>query len=399
MTMTINNITEALLNNEFCFYYQPQVDLKTHKVCGAEALIRWIKPSGEIVSPYEFIPFCEENGFITTLSFYMIDVFIKDVSNLLKVNKNLQYSMNLSVLDLKDKCFLDKINKNQDGDCKLNINYEITETAVNNLTDDMLVFENISLIMDDYGTGYSNLISLINTPFNKIKLDNTLIGGLFDNKKNQVIITETIALAKKLGIGIVAEGVEDLKTYEFLLENGCSEIQGYYISKPLPYDDFVTFMSEDKTFFSYSCVSPVKLSLLNHILWIENITEVVNKKIKKEHINENETLRYIKNGNECDFGQWYNNKKHSFFKKNKHFIALSDMHYQVHLIARNMLNNYHFNDDVELLANFKLLNEKSIILTQEMYALNHDILMHNFLIAKDKLKRRNKNGFNYKNSH
>lgn len=389
MPIVLNDLKNALLNNELCFYYQPQVNLQTHEVCGAEALIRWIKPNGEIIPPSEFIPLCEETGFITTITHQMIDVFLDDVSKLVPLNKNLKYSMNLSALDLKDKDILNQLKENNKKEYKSNVSYEITETSINDLTEDLFELENISFIMDDYGTGFSNLISLINTPFKKIKLDNTIIEGLFHNKKNEIIISETIALANKLNIAIVAEGVEDLKTYTFLLEHGCSEIQGYYIAKPLSYDEFITFISKKNIFFSDTELSPIKISLIDHISWIENITATVDKKIKEENINIDETLFYIRTEDQCDFGRWYHKKHHTFFSTNKHFLNLESIHHQQHLIAKKMLSFLLSNDDINLIKNLEVLHTTSIDLIQEIYKLNIDVFNYNYNLKNVKNSFRN----------
>ena len=232
---------DSLKNNEFEVWYQPKYDMKTNEIYGAEALIRWREKDDKLISPAKFIPVFENSGQILELDETVIEITFQNIYEMEKLGLDIKpISINLSRVHVENIGIVDKI-KDLMEKYKINpsyISFEITETALieNNYLINEIV-RNLQKIgfevdIDDYGTGNSTLNSLYSSNFNTLKLDKSFIDNIGDSKMD-IIIKSTINMANKLGMKIVAEGVENKEQVKFLLENNCSIAQGYYYSKPL----------------------------------------------------------------------------------------------------------------------------------------------------------------------
>lgn len=235
---------EAIENREFVLWYQPKYDVYTKAVVGAEALVRWESPDG-IIPPGEFLDVFEANGMLGQLDEYVFH----SVCEYQKRRKDLGLDLfPISVNVSRGSFFRHGIVQryleivNACGIAPEDVPLEITEgTAVASqrikTVADALYEAGFRLHMDDFGSGHSSLNGLIILHFDVIKLDKSLIDHIGE-KSGELILRYTMGLAKELGIHLVAEGVENEGQYEFLRENGCDTIQGYYFSKPLPVDAF-----------------------------------------------------------------------------------------------------------------------------------------------------------------
>lgn len=239
-------IERAYRNKEFIVYYQPKFDAKTQKLNGAEALIRWVRPNGTVVSPSVFIPLAEKKGIVVRLDkcvFEMVCEHINDWKN--KGLNMVPISVNLSREHLKDEAFIDDYirirEKYQIEDEFLEL--ELTEgTLYDNLEQARPIVEKlhnkgVKILMDDFGTGYSSLMMLKSIPVDVMKLDKSFVED-YDDARGEEIIKCVVALAGTLQMDVTAEGVETKEQYEFLRDLGCDTIQGYYFSRPLPADEF-----------------------------------------------------------------------------------------------------------------------------------------------------------------
>lgn len=237
----------ALKNGEFKVYLQPQCCLKTGEIESAEALVRWEHPERDLLSPADFVPIFEENGFIKQLDAYVL----KEVCNLLlqwkKAGKKLiPISVNVSRVDLFDPHIASKIKNIVDAsgiDPKY-IELEITETAYMDNPQVMMSTmakikdSGFNVIMDDFGSGYSSLNMLRNIPVDKLKIDLKFMQGIKESGKARSILRFIVDMADTLDIITVAEGVEDIEQLEILSEYGCDYAQGYLYSKPIPAVEF-----------------------------------------------------------------------------------------------------------------------------------------------------------------
>lgn len=241
------HMTDALDNGEFKVYYQPKVSIATGKIVGAEALVRWIRPDGEIISPGRFVPVFEENGFIADMDFAIYRQSIADIKRWLRNNIDVPLiSLNVSRHHLRDDSFADKLSALVDslGVPHEKIELEITESLltenINKLVEVMtrLKATGFRISVDDFGSGYSSLNLITLLPFDTLKID----GGFFLKNeltdKNKKVISSVVTLAKSLNLETVSEGVETVEQVKFLRGLGCDMIQGYYYFKPMPSADF-----------------------------------------------------------------------------------------------------------------------------------------------------------------
>ena len=235
----------AIENNELILYCQPKVDLKSGLICGAEALLRWQHAKHGMVSPIEFIPIAENTGLIKPLTYWVLDAAVRQCFAWQKENVEIPLAVNLSVRNLHDPLLIDKIKGMLItwGIKPSGLEVELTESA---FTEDSAVYNTltqirnmgINIYIDDFGTGYSSLSYLQRLPINAIKVDKSFVFDMTKNEKSMNIINSTLGLARNMGLKVVAEGVEDKDIYNMLLDLGCNEAQGYYISKPMPIEQF-----------------------------------------------------------------------------------------------------------------------------------------------------------------
>ncbi len=244
---------QALDNEEFMVYYQPKYDPKTNELRGAEALIRWQSPDYGFVSPGRIIPIFEKNGFITEIDHYMIQHVAKDQKAWLdKGFKCVPVSVNVSRAHFIESDLAEQIRDMIDkvGTPHNLIEIELTESAFFDdknamiSTIEKLKSYGFSVSMDDFGSGYSSLNSLKDMPLDVLKLDAEFFRGENSGERGEIVVTEAIKLAKSLNMRTVAEGVEIKEQVDFLAEQGCDMIQGYYFAKPMPKDEYEARMSE-----------------------------------------------------------------------------------------------------------------------------------------------------------
>lgn len=237
----------ALLNQEFQLYLQPKYHPVTEKIVGAEALVRWISPTDGMIPPNRFIPIFEENGFITRLDDYMISEVAKLQSEWkIKGQKTVPVSVNVSRVNFVKEDLAEHICHLVDGYGAdyANIELELTESAFFGNKEMLLkILKELKMCgfrisMDDFGAGYSSLNSLKDLPIDVLKLDMDFFRGEDTQERGEIVVKETIRLAKALHMQIVAEGIEKKEQVEFLAEQGCDMIQGFYYAKPMPVEEF-----------------------------------------------------------------------------------------------------------------------------------------------------------------
>ncbi len=239
---------KALTELEFKVYLQPKWDIVNDRVCGAEALVRWCRPDGTIIPPDNFIPIFENNGFVEQLDFYMLESvcsLLKDTME--KGGKVHAVSVNQSRLLLHSPDYVENVTsiiKEYEIPPEL-IELEITETVFENGREDMIRIVGelkqlgVRVAMDDFGSGYSSLNVLKDVPFDVIKIDREFFAGAADNEEAGVILRKIVDMVNELGKQVVCEGVEYAEQVELLRNMGCSCVQGYFYSKPIPAPEFI----------------------------------------------------------------------------------------------------------------------------------------------------------------
>lgn len=239
----IKGLSKALAGQEFMIYYQPQVSLKTGKIIGMEALLRWNSPEYGMISPAVFIPLAEQNGFINAIGEWVIRQVCEQMCKWKKSGKNsIRIAINLSVNQFRQKSFWTNL-ENIIRENNINPSYlefEMTESVAMNEEDNIVEVLNrlkqlgVQIAIDDFGTDYSSLSRIKEIPIDKIKIDREFIKELSDSPKDQAIVKAILMLGKNLNLIVLAEGAETQAEIDFLIVHKCDEVQGYFYHKPMP---------------------------------------------------------------------------------------------------------------------------------------------------------------------
>lgn len=247
----VRNLRDAIEKNEFTCFFQPQVELKTGRIIGFEALIRWQNEELGSVPPCEFIQIAEESSLITDITKWMLNEACRGVVALNeKYGKDYKISVNASIKDMKDKEFPTEIHNTLEhsGMNPSSLEIEITESMmIGNYNEvieviDNLVGQGVRIALDDFGTGYSSLSYLNRLPIHILKIDKSFLDTI-ENKRTYQLIISILEIAKRLECRVIAEGIETIVQCELLKRNQCYGGQGYLMSKPLSMFDLILFLN------------------------------------------------------------------------------------------------------------------------------------------------------------
>ena len=248
---TDTQLRNALKNGELQLYYQPKVDVFENKIIGTESLLRWFKDGKLYKAPSEFIPIAETTGFILEIDRWVLLTACRQIVEWEKNDiKDQKISVNISGLHFKQGLIVKTVSEvlKKVTVPSGSIEIEITEGVfMENMKEAVDILNElrsmgIDISIDDFGTGYSSLSYLKNLPINRIKIDRSFILNMMDNKKDIAIAKTVITMAKLLDLYVIAEGVETAEQLKLLSENGCTEIQGFYFSKPMPVEEYEDFL-------------------------------------------------------------------------------------------------------------------------------------------------------------
>jgi len=244
-------LRRAIEQQQFELYYQIQVD-QTGQAVGAEALIRWHHPTQGIISPDDFIPAAEESKLILPIGQWVLETACAQLQIWQQdtLTQNLSLSINISAIQFSQANFVEQV-KTAIANYAINpelLNLEITESLLLNKADDSIATMKalqaigIKFELDDFGTGYSSLQYLKELPLHQLKIDQSFIIDITTNTSDQAIVLTIIAMARSLGLGVIAEGVETEEQRQRLLNKGCTNYQGYLFSQPVPIEKFETLL-------------------------------------------------------------------------------------------------------------------------------------------------------------
>ncbi|GLQ30680.1 bifunctional diguanylate cyclase/phosphodiesterase [Litoribrevibacter albus] len=242
----IKELKGALENDEMVLFYQPQYCLKTQQYIGVEALVRWFKPDGTIISPMDFIPAAEDSGQIVHIGEWVLKTACEQqVKWISEGLPPLRVAVNISMRQFKDPSFLDFVYQTIQ-DTGINPKYLELEITESMLSEDAMVFidqlsmlrlEGITVAIDDFGTGYSSLSYLQRLPVDRVKIDRSFIRRVESNQGDKTIVSLIIKMGHELNLQVIAEGVEDEEQTKVLVELGCDEVQGFFYAKPMHGND------------------------------------------------------------------------------------------------------------------------------------------------------------------
>ena len=250
-----NCLRHALKRSEFEVYYEPQIEIKTGKIIGAEALVRWNHPERGRVSPGEFIPMAEEMGLIAPLGEWVLETACRQTKAWQTQGlPPLRVAVNLSARQFEQKNLTERVSQilretNLDPKC---LELELTEglilQAETAAHEAFTVWRNmgIKIAIDDFGTGYSSLSYPKRFPFDAIKIDKSFIRDIAEDRQNAAITIAIIQMAHYMNMTVIGEGVENESELAFLCAHECDEIQGYFFSPALPRAEFEALLKSDK---------------------------------------------------------------------------------------------------------------------------------------------------------
>jgi diguanylate cyclase (GGDEF)-like protein/PAS domain S-box-containing protein len=241
-----SDLKNALQGNEFMLHYQPQVDVVKNKIIGVEALIRWNHPQMGLVPPLNFIPIAESSGLIIQIGQWVIEEACRQMMLWHQQGCRISIAVNISAIQFKRGDIENVITQalQKTGLDPKYLELELTETIMmHDVETTLQTVQNLKLLgvqlsIDDFGTGYSSLSYLKRFAVDKLKIDQSFVRGILNNKEDSVIVKTIIQMAKNLNLKTIAEGVEDAEVLSLIEQLGCDEVQGYHFAKPMNALDF-----------------------------------------------------------------------------------------------------------------------------------------------------------------
>ncbi len=260
------DIENAINNNQLILYYQPQIELKTNKLTGLEALVRWSHPEYGIIYPNDFIPLIEKFQLFEELTNKVIRIAIDQEKALKDYGYSIVISINISSCNVTSLTLpetLEELIDNAELEPSM-LCFEVTESelmgqlipSMDTLT--RMRIKGFKLSIDDFGTGYSSLLQLYRIPFHELKIDQSFIKNLMTSPESKIIVDTCITLAHNLGMIVVAEGIEDRGTLEELTRMGCDIGQGYHLCKPMDISSILCWIQNK------SSAGQIKVLQANH---------------------------------------------------------------------------------------------------------------------------------------
>jgi diguanylate cyclase (GGDEF)-like protein len=239
-----NDLREAVRTQQLSVEYQPKISCIDGRICGVEALVRWMHPRVGNVPPIEFITIAEETGLIAEIDRFVLKRAMMDIGQLIALGSDIHLAVNISVADIEDPLFAAETIKlvKKSGFPPSSLEFEVTESVA--MRDNQVVYQRIANLrqlgirfaIDDFGTGYSNLATLARLPFDSVKLDRSLVSNVAIDKEKQSIVRIALGLANEFGFETVAEGVETAEDLKFMADAGATMAQGFLFSPAVPFE-------------------------------------------------------------------------------------------------------------------------------------------------------------------
>ena len=249
-------LRKAIEQQQLILHYQPLIDTDSDKVVTVEALVRWQRPDGELVSPGKFIPLAEETGLIVQMGEWILNSACAQARRWNKQGLDVKVAVNISGIQIMRRDFVDQVERmlTASGLSPALLELEVTESYVMNTSDGGVIEAltklrelGVSISIDDFGTGYSSLSYLKQLPVDVLKIDRSFISDIPQDQDDEKIASAIIAMAKNLGLKVVAEGVETDQQMQFLQARGCDLAQGYYIARPMPPEEAEAFLARKRS--------------------------------------------------------------------------------------------------------------------------------------------------------
>jgi len=342
----LQEIKFALENNQFCLFYQPKVNMKTGKVFGAEALIRWLHPEKGLIPPLTFLPVINGTTLEIDVGNWVINTALNQAAIWVKQGIELEISVNISSAHLQSASFITELNEAllRHPTVKANkLQLEILESSdlgdietIRSIIQTCRELLDVKIALDDFGTGYSSLTHLRILHVNVIKIDQSFIRDMLDDPNDYAIIEGIISLANSFNRTVIAEGVETADHGTTLLLMGCAAAQGYEISRPLPADEFPFWLANYQPNQDWirsaaleltSKQTKLRLMLLSTQHWYQAFIRKHDSPLAYD------TKWPLMNPKLCQHGTWLKRAHDEQLFDNKWLLALEHIHEKMHMIA------------------------------------------------------------------
>jgi diguanylate cyclase (GGDEF)-like protein/PAS domain S-box-containing protein len=341
---SLDRIRRALLQNEFVLYYQPKVNMRTGKVIGAEALIRWQHPERGLVLPGAFLPFIEDHPLSIELGEWVIETALTQIERWRGLGLDIPVSVNISAHQLQQATFVERLLTRLASHHGIKpgcLELEILETSA--LQDVMRVSRvinachdiGVNFALDDFGTGYSSLTYLKQLPADVLKIDQSFVRDMLDDPEDLVILEGVLSLASAFRRSSIAEGVENVEQGLMLLQLGCELAQGYAIARPMPADSFPDWLAAWRPDPRWALVTVVPVAELPLVYagvelraWILAIESKLSGAL---HSSPPLDIH------QCRFGDWLDAERPTDRGAHPSFQAMDKLHQGIHSLALEML--------------------------------------------------------------
>ncbi len=348
-------IARAFTKNEFVLLYQPKVNMRTGEIVGVEALIRWNHPKRGLLNPIEFLPVIEHSALIVELGDWVLREAMMQMRHWLVLGTEVKVSVNIAALQLQQPSFVSSLKQLLEEFSDISssqLELEILETAalhdINHVSKIMNLCAKLGIqfALDDFGTGYSSLTYLKQLPAQILKIDKSFIRDLLDDPDDIAITEGILGLARAFRRTPIAEGVETVRHGSLLLSMGCELGQGYGIARPMPAQDFLSWMqnfelAEEWKQVCRTNIEDVDISLLlmaveHHRLVSQVLNAIKNKATSL--LPEN-----LEDADACKFGKWLNSDGNKIYADQEDYQQLVKLHQRVHdfckLAVHQLINN------------------------------------------------------------
>ncbi|MGZ5052814.1 MAG: EAL domain-containing protein [Methylobacter sp.] len=343
----IERLRLALINREFVLYYQPKVNMRTGKVVGAEALIRWQHPELGLVPPADFLPLIEDHPLAVEIGEWVLDAALAQIELWRLDGLDIPVSVNVGAYQLQNSNFVERLSGILEQHPQVRpsrLELEVLETsALEDIAEITQIIEScrelgVAFALDDFGTGYSSLTYLKNLPVTLLKIDQSFVRDMLDDPDDLAILEGVLGMSSAFRRLVIAEGVETAKHGQMLLELGCELGQGYGIARPMPADAMPSWTASWRIDPSWVNVLPVSredlpliFARVEHRAWLVGM---------ENYINGLSEVLPVLDEDECRLGNWLKNAGLAQYGDDPDFQRIMRHHHELHELAKDLFASY-----------------------------------------------------------
>jgi diguanylate cyclase (GGDEF)-like protein/PAS domain S-box-containing protein len=372
---SLESIRQGLANREFVLHFQPKVNMRSGKVIGAEALIRWQHPSRGLLAPAVFLPVIEEHPLAVEVGEWVIDAALTQVAQWHAQGLDIPVSVNVGAEQLQQSNFVSRLQELLSAHPQVSpthLELELLETsALQDIENVSSIIERcrqlgVHFALDDFGTGYSSLTYLKRLPARLLKIDQSFVRDMLDDPEDLAILEGVIGLARAFSRDVIAEGVETLAHGDLLLQLGCEQAQGYGIARPMPGTDF--------PFWALHWIAPPQWSnqplidrdelrqlfaTVEHRAWLKQM---------KDFCDGTSTSPPELDHRECRFGRWLHSADRGRFGATATFKQMDSLHRSVHKLGTELLQHKSAGQHAQAQEKYRQLSAKGQALLVQLKA-------------------------------